>query len=162
VRRLPEHPRLWLKHPASHLGRRGTVLLILGVIWFFIGISTLIDPYASGGPELGLFHQALPPWLRATLWMGTALVAVASAWRTAGKRDDLGYMALILMPTVRAASFTWAWIIHLIPGVPNGDPNGWLGAIVWGTVTVLVFTISGWPETPSFILPLEGEPDAVE
>jgi len=161
--RLPEHPRLWIKHPPLSIGRRGAVLLILGVIWVFIGISTLVDPYASGGPELGLFHQALPPWLRATAWMVTALVAIASAWRVAGKRDDLGYMALILMPMVRTASFTWAWLIHLIPGGANGAPNGWLGAIVWGTVTVLVFTISGWPETPSFILPIEGEePDAVE
>lgn len=161
--RLVEHPRLWIKHPAARLGRRGGVLLILGGIWFFVGVSTITDPYAAGGPQLGLFHQALPSWLNATLWMGTSLSAMSAAWRPAGRRDDWGYMALILMPTVRAASYTWAWLLHLIPGGPDGAPNGWLGAIVWGTVVILIFTISGWPETPSFILPLEGEkPDAVE
>lgn len=136
------------------------MLLILGVIWVFFGISAIIDPHPSGRTDLSLFHEALPSCLRATLWMGTALVAVSSAWRTAGRRDDWGYMALILMPIVRAASYTWAWVIHLIHGGADGAPNGWLGAIVWGTVVILVFTISGWPETPSFILPIEGkEPD---
>lgn len=158
---LPEHPRLWMKHPPSHLGRRGTVLLILGVIWFFIGLSTITDPYAGVGRNQGLFHETLPSWLRATLWMGTALLALSSAWRAAGRRDDWGYMGLILMPIERAASYTWAWLIHLTGG--NGDPSGWLGAVVWATIAILVYTISGWPETPSFILPIEEEePDAVE
>jgi len=158
-----EHPRLWIKHRPSHLGRRGAVLLILGVIWLFIGISIIADPYAGGSRNQGLFHEALPPWLRAPLWIGTALLALSSAWRPAGRRDDWGYMALILMPTVRAMSYLWAWLIHLVPGPPNGAPTGWLGFIVWGTVVILVYTISGWPETPSFILPIEGqEPDAVE
>jgi len=146
-----EHPRLWIKRRPSRLGRRGAVLLILGVIWFFIGISTITDPYAGGSRNQGLFHEALPPWLRATLWIGTALLALSSAWRVAGRRDDWGYMALILMPTVRAMSYLWAWLIDLFDG--QGDPTGWLGAIVWGTVTILVYTISGWPETPKFVPP---------
>ncbi len=150
---LPEHPRLWFKRAPTHLGRRGGVLLILGVIWFFIGISTVTDPYAGGSHTLGLFHQMLPSWLRGTLWIGTALLALSSAWRVAGRRDDWGYMGLILMPTVWAMSYLWAWLIHLVPGPPDGDPAGWLGFIVWGTVTILVYTISGWPETPKFVPP---------
>jgi len=150
---LPEHPWLWMKHSPTHLGRRGGVLLILGVIWFFIGISTIADPYPNGVRNQGLFHEALPSWLRATLWIGTSAVALSSAWRVAGRRDDWGYMALILMPTVRAMSYLWAWLIHLIPGPPDGAPTGWLGFIVWGTVTILVYTISGWPETPKFVPP---------
>jgi len=148
--RLAEHPRLWLKCPSTNLGRRGAVLLILGVIWFFIGISTITDPYASGR-NLSLFHESLPSWLRATLWIGTALLALSSAWRAAGRRDDWGYMGLILMPTVRAMSFLWAWLVDLFDG--KGDATGWLGAIVWGTVTILVYTISGWPESPKFVPP---------
>jgi len=148
--RLSEHPRLWMKRPSTNLGRRGAVLLFLGVIWLFIGISTITDPYASGRNH-GLFHEALPPWLRATLWIGTALLALSSAWRVAGRRDDWGYMGLILMPTVRSMSFLWAWMIDLLGGI--GDPTGWLGAIVWGTVTILVYTISGWPESPKFVPP---------
>jgi len=158
---LPEHPRLWIKHPAPHLGRRGGVLLILGVIWVFIGISTIVDPSAGfGADHQGLFHEGLPSWLRATLWIGTALFALSSAWRVAGRRDDWGYMALILMPIVRTASYAWAWLIHLTGG--HGDPTGWLGALVWATLAILVFTISGWPETPSFILPIEGEETDVD
>jgi len=159
---LVEHLRLWMKHPAARLGRRGAVLLMLGVIWFFIGIGTITDPYGpDGNRNMGLFHEVLPSWLRAILWMGTALAALSAAWRPAGRRDDWGYMALILMPIIRTASYTWAWLTNMFGG--HGDPTGWLGAIVWGTVAVLVFTISGWPETPSFILPIEGqEPDAVE
>lgn len=160
-----EHPRLWVKRlPPPHLGRRGGVLLILGVIWMVIGISAVIDPYVGiggGDPQQGLFHEALPVWLRATLWIGTGLLAVSFAWRTAGRRDDWGYMALILMPIVRTASYGWAWLVHLTGG--HGDPSGWLGAIVWATFAILVYTISGWPETPGFILPIEGEePNAVE
>jgi len=159
--RFTEHPRLWVKRSPAHLGRRGGVLLILGVIWVFIGISTILDPYAGVGRNRGLFHEALPVWLRATLWIGTALLALSSAWRVAGRRDDWGYMALILMPTVRAMSYLWAWLIDLFGG--HGDPTGWLGALVWATLAILVYTISGWPETPSFILPIEGEePNAVE
>jgi len=156
-----EHPWLWIKRPSTKLGRRGAVLLILGVIWLFIGISIIADPYAGGSRNQGLFHEESPSWLRATLWITTALFALSAAWRPAGRRDDWGYMALILMPTVRAMSFLWAWLINLFGG--QGDPVGWLGFIVWGTVVILVYTISGWPETPSFILPIEGqEPDAVE
>jgi len=157
--RFVEHPQMWIKCRPAKLGRRGAVLLILGVIWLFIGISTIADPYASGGRNLGLFHEALPSWLRATLWIGTALLALSSAWRAAGRRDDWGYMALILMPIVRAMSYLWAWLLNLIPGPPVGDPTGWLGFIVWGTVAVLVFTISGWPESPKFVPP-EKEPVA--
>jgi len=148
---LPEYPQLWLKRAPTHLGRRGAVLLILGVIWFFIGISTITDPYAGGSHTLGLFHQALPSWLRGTLWIGTALLAMSSAWRVAGRRDDWGYMGLILMPIVWAMSYLWAWLSYLFVG--KGDPAGWLGFVVWGTVTILVYTISGWPETPKFVPP---------
>jgi len=146
-----EHPRLWIKRPSIKLGRRGGVLLILGVIWFFIGISTITDPHAVGGGNQGLFHEALPSWLRATLWIGTATAALSSAWRVAGRRDDWGFMALILMPTVRAMSYLWAWLINLVG--EHGDPTGWLGFVVWGTLTILVYTISGWPESPKFVPP---------
>jgi len=149
--RFIEHPRLWIKRSPTKLGRRGAVLIILGIIWAFIGISTITDPYAGAGRNQGLFHEALPVWLRATLWIGTALLALSSAWRVAGRRDDWGYMGLILMPTVRAMSYLWAWLIDLFGG--QGDPTGWLGFIVWGTVTILVYTISGWPETPKFVPP---------
>jgi len=146
-----EHPRLWIKRRPSRLGRRGAVLLILGVIWFFIGISTITDPRVGIGQSQGLFHEESPSWLRAALWIGTALFALSSAWRIAGRRDDWGYMALILMPLVRTMSYLWAWLINLFGG--QGDPMGWLGVIVWGTITILVFTISGWPETPKFVPP---------
>jgi len=146
-----EHPRLWLKRRPSHLGRRGAVLLILGVIWFFIGISIITDPRVGIGQNQGLLHEESPTWLRATLWIGTALFALSSAWRIAGRRDDWGYMALILMPLVRTMSYLWAWLINLFGG--QGDPAGWLGFVVWGTVTILVYTISGWPETPKFVPP---------
>ncbi|GAC1387131.1 MAG: hypothetical protein NVSMB4_14010 [Acidimicrobiales bacterium] len=132
----------------GRLGRRGTVLLIIGGMWLLIGASIPSDPTRSAYyPEL--IHLLIPDPIRVGLWVLTGLVAILSAWRKPGWSDALGFSALVVMPTVRCLSYAWGWIVgalDLTGGHPGIARDG-ISALVWAAAAVLIITISGWRET---------------
>lgn len=139
------------------LGRRGAVLLILGLLWILQGIGVYLAPYnANVGSEL-LVHEQLPVWLRVSVWCGTGVVAVAYALRRACA-DTPGFLALVFMPVERAASYGWGFLMYLVPGVPDGYPRGLVSATVWAGVAALVIIVAGWREpTPTIAQVLTAE-----
>ncbi len=130
----------------ARIGRRGASLLILAGLWASIGVSLLTTPEAAVPPNASLFHRLIPIWIRAALWIGTALIAAWYALRPRQRADSLGFAALIFMPLERTASFFVGWAISLITGGEAGYAPGLYGAIAWGSASALIIIIAGWPE----------------
>lgn len=126
------------------IGRRGAVLLILGLIWIILGLGVL----DSGGISDELLHERLSPTLRGAAWIVTGLVAIGYAFRPTGLGDQVGFAALYLMPAVRVASYTTAWVDSLIPVGGPGYESGWRFAAIHAAIVTAVAITAGWPEPP--------------
>ena len=127
--------------PAT-LGRRGSVLLALGIAWTARGITILHDP-GLNVPDHAIVHNLLPPAFRLTLWVSTGMVAVATAWHT--RIQGVGWAALILLPAERIGSHAWSLAMWAIPG-PAGTPYSAGYAVYWSALVVVILALSRWRE----------------
>ena len=127
------------------LGRRGLVLVLVGVCWVLLGISVILTPYSSQG---WVPHEEIPGWARGSVWIITGCVGIVTAWWPPGK-DRWGFAAIVLMPLERAASFAVAAVGWALPGIEHGAPRGWISALIWSAVVALIMLITGWQEPPS-------------
>lgn len=124
------------------LGRRGAVLLALGVAWVARGITILHDPGVHI-PDHAIIHNLLPPAFRMALWVTTGLVAVATAWHV--RTQWAGWAALILLPAERIGSHAWSAAMWAIPG-PTGTPYSAAYAAYWSALVVVILALSRWRE----------------
>jgi hypothetical protein len=131
-------PCRWI---ARVLGRRGAVLLIIGLMWIMVGVGLVLDPSPLLPKNYYVWHEQWPMWFRVMAWVTTGTIACIMAWVRAPGRDNIGFVALTVMPTQRAFAFGFAWLLSLFTDV--GYPAGWIGMIVWGAVTILIVIISG-------------------
>ena len=138
--------RWWPRRPA-HIGRRGAMLLLLGVLYVVIGSGVFSEPVIDEGRYL-LLHQYLPDWLRFGLWATTGLIAVAFAFRPLGRSDAPAWLALYLMPAERVISYIWAFADFYLPLGGPGYERGWVGAALYSIVLGVVVICAGWPEPP--------------
>lgn len=150
-RRWDDNPRLrdWLYHPPGMVGFRGLALLTLSLIWVMLGLAALTEELPT---DYVYLHQQIPQEVRACLWIGTALVAAVHAFDPPLKNDALGFMALVIMPTERAFSYLWGWVVFLAPGGQVGAERGWVGAIIFAALVNLILLCSRWREP----LPIHG------
>lgn len=114
-----------------HLGRRGAVLSILGVLWVLVGVNILATDYR---PSLAL---TAAPSYQSALWVGTGFVACAFAWRPQGQ-DAPGFLALYVMVGYRCISYAFEW--------GSGKSTAVIGLLVWLAVAALILIIAGWRE----------------
>lgn len=132
--------------PVMPPGKRGEVLLLLGVAWILIGIGALIIPPLPGD----LLFLRIPMPVRAALWWGTGLLALVYAWMPRNRDDSLGFLALYVMPLERAVSYLIAWIDFTIDGV-GGYRYGWLSALFYAVFIGVVMVCAGWREPPPLL-----------
>lgn len=114
-----------------HLGRRGAVLSILGVMWVLVGVNILAVDYR---PALALSGS---PIAQSALWIGTGFVACAFAWRPQGQ-DAAGFLALYVMVGYRCVSYAFEW--------GSGRGSAVIGLLVWLAIAALILIIAGWRE----------------
>lgn len=127
------------------LGRRGTALVILGIMWLLYGAATIAAPEPPRPAHPWLWHELLPVQLRAALWIVTGCCAFLAARWPAGS-DRWGYTALVIMPMVRASSFGASAVTYFVTGGELGYSLAVLSALVWTNVVALVMLLAGWPE----------------
>lgn len=139
----------WLHAPPERLGRRGSVLLILGIIWIIQGVGALIAPPIYDPSSSALLYLLIPGPVRFTMWASTGIAAIVYAWRKPPKADGIGYAALVVMPIERAFSFAWAWFVSIVGDPGEGLDRGWISAFAWWSIVVFIATIAGWPEAPA-------------
>jgi hypothetical protein len=138
MRRFKAH-RLW-RHPPAFLGRRGAVLLILGIAWVLQGARVAVRPYSP--PEH--LHEMLPGWLRVGMWVVAGGIAVYAAFRRHPGQDTPGFVALMVPLGIRAFSYVWGSFTWLF--TEQGSAVAALDATLWIVLVVLVVTIAGWAE----------------
>ncbi len=132
--------------PCTFLGRRGGVLLILGAAWILQGVSISALGDRVYSVDAALLHLAIPAPIRVGAWVGTGVLAVLGATVNRPRWERWGYMALVVMPLERAASFGWSWVVWLLPPTDNGYERGWVSALTWIVTVLLIIVISGWEE----------------
>ncbi len=136
------NPRTW---PVVPPGKRGEVLLLLGVAWILVGVGTFLIPPAPGDV---LLAQVLPSVaVRGGLWIVTGLVALVYAWTPRRRSDAVGFLALYVMPVARAVSNLVAWATWLTDGDAGGGYRyGWLSAAFYLVFAGIVGICAGWRE----------------
>lgn len=125
------------------LGRRGAVLLVLSLLWFWIGANIIFGE--SGARVDGLIHTYTPIWLRIAEWWVPAAIGVWGAWRV---RDTWAWAALMLGPIVRACSLLWGWFVWLMPGGDPGYARGAWGSVLYLFMVGVIAVCVGWPDYP--------------
>lgn len=124
----------------AHVGHRGIVLMLMGVIWIAMGVGILTSPL---GPR-GLVFEHAPQWSRAVFWMLPGAVSlVASMWR---RWDTTAWWMLIAPPFAWSLSYAWGWVTSTVD-------RAWLGAILYGALWLLVFECAAGLDR----LPVSGE-----
>lgn len=126
----------------SRVGRRGASLILMGIIWFVIGLGLLLG--VATGEERDLIHVKLPyPW-RGTLWIASAAIAFFCAFKRG--QDAWGFTALMIMPLVRSLSHLWGSIAYLASGGAEGFEYGFLYTALYGGLVGWVYVTGGWSE----------------
>ncbi|MYX16843.1 hypothetical protein GTY67_26200 [Streptomyces sp. SID8374] len=93
----------WLR---MQLGRRGQILLILGIGKVCWGTGFIVSPQQDpAGLRLLTDRCSLASW--AWLWIGAGVVCIASAFVRIG-RDWLGFLAALAPPSVWAVAYLFA------------------------------------------------------
>lgn len=140
-RQIPRwDPHRYLVHAEVSLGRRGSVLALLGGLWLLVGVSCVVVP-----PSGDYWLLSGDGWPRAIGWFVTGAVAIYYARKEQGK-DALGFLALYLMAAFRIAAYGLAFILWVTPGGNPGTPRGLVGATTWVAVVLLIVIVAGWRE----------------
>lgn len=130
------------------LSHRGRALLLLGCVWFLLGVAILSDAHnADGAYPLAL----IPTWAQGTLWITTGTVAfVAPLAGAAEPRTKWAFAALLVPASARCLSYLISWLGSLF-GAPlhGGD---WIGAVVWGLIVAFVIHEASTPVMPNSLL----------
>lgn len=130
----------------THLGFRGTWLVLLGLIWVTFGVGMLVGDPETVRPYV--LHHLLDYQIRAGFWIATGLIAVAVGLAGDRRNDWPGHVALWVMPTLRLLSFGVSWLIWLLTGLidePVGNPLGWYSLLIWGAIVAMLRVVAGWP-----------------
>ena len=126
------------------LGVRGLGLLLIAFAWSLIGLGVYQDQSATptGAPHL-LIHADI----RAGLWIGSGMLAAALS--TSRRWDWVALTIAVIMPTVRVASYGWAWITYLAPGGEPGYPGGWYNAAIHSVLVAFVVLVACIIDVPT-------------
>lgn len=115
----------WRRRMWAHVGNRGFVLGMLGVIWLVTSLGVVIDPVQRNG----LLHERIPLPISFALWFVPGFIAVLSV----GIRqlDEWAWTLLITPVVIRFFSFMAGWILGTFS-------QGWRGAVVYAALGLLV------------------------
>lgn len=160
------------RSPIKRIGRRGLVLIFVGLIWVLYGFAYLSYPIARFTRDeheqsianfvLTLFDSR---WV-GIIWLVCGIAAIIFglirsrinlvSW------DHYGFNAILLPPIIWTLLFLWSWIASMASHGAIGAQNAILGFLVWALSTGFILIIAGWPD-PSDLPPSQpveraGEP----
>lgn len=137
----PLDPRYHYRRATVRLGRRGTVLAVLGLVWVMQGVTVLVAPESPTYYLISHFTLA-----RALGWIVTGVVAILYAARPQGD-DAPGFLSLYVMAAYRIVAYGAGFILWALPGGTEGNPRGIIGAFSWGVILLSILVMAGWYET---------------
>lgn len=128
------------------LGRKGTILVILGAMWALQGWAIFTSAVLVPEDTQGLFHLALPVPVRVSLWAVCGVGAMVCAFWQPPRFQAAGYAALVLPAAERCLSYLIGWGISVF--TDGGYEDGWSAAAIWLAVVTILEVVAGWPEAP--------------
>lgn len=125
----------------QQLGRRGTLLILKGIIATLYGYGQLAEPIRDRrGLCLLLKLMPLDAWGWA--WITAGVTALVCAWLPP-RRDWPGFLA------VWAITAPWS-MAYLVAWWPLGEyPRGWVAALIFGAFGAVCLVAIGWDEPPA-------------
>lgn len=130
------------------IGTRGCVLLILGAIWTIIGAAFLANPierFSKPGPGgyLDFLDEGPGVYIFSGMWLlGGTVAIVVAILRPTTCEDDLGFNGVGLPPLLWGFGYWWSWIVHLLFDGQYGRGNGYIGGLLYSTLSLLVIFLS--------------------
>ena len=150
------------RSPVRRIGRRGLVLIFVGMIWILYGIAYLKYPLARFTVDdnvPGIANAVLTffssSWI-GYIWLLCGLAAVA--FGLARSRisliswDHYGFNAILIPPIIWTFLFLWSWVASLTSNGNIGAPLAVFGFVTWLLATGFILIIAGWPD-PSDLPP---------
>lgn len=123
------------------LGRRGTELLLFGLLELVYGWGIATDPRYGVVRGVGVLRSLAPMTWWGVLWMLCAAVALVLAIHPPKLRDSWGFAALYVPTAFWGAGNAVGWI--------DGDfPQAYTSAATWLTLTLILVLSERWPEPP--------------
>ena len=136
---------------------RARVWLIPSAVWWVLLGAGTIQGFA-GRPE-DAPHLHVPEVLRGWVWIGTgllALVILLSDHKGDERRTRLAAALLLVMPIVRAVSYSWAWWVyaigqdggHFARWYQEGSSSAWYSCVPWWVISWAILSQAvNWPRT---------------
>ena len=113
---------------------RHTALLVFALMHICMGFSVLGQP-TQFDSDLAIWHTAIPLEFRVSLWFVAGIVALSGVF--SNKLQTAGFVVATLMPTERALSYGWSWLMWAIPGAPQGSPWALWEGFWWALLAFL-------------------------
>jgi len=153
-------PRERIDRMHRQLGRRGAFLLAWGILFVLYGFGFWFAPLPEHPHNQLIVHEYIPHQVRAVVWVLSGLVADVSAFRRSPGRDTIGFVAILIMPMIRSASYGFsalAWIVTAsLPDLfvhTYGDPRGYVSAVFYLVFVASVIIVSGFHEDHGYAPP---------
>lgn len=125
-------------------GRRGAVLMLVGLTWLFIAAQTYTAELVEG-----LSISSIPAPLKAIGWVVTGVYAFIVGFRAKETSDTLAYLGLYVMPSIWTLLYLYSWWDSLIDG--GGYTRGIFSAALFALFMGLIMICAGWAEPPDHI-----------
>lgn len=125
------------------LGRRGTAVLLVGILWILIGTLVYVDKRPIN-PGDAILYESIPLIYRAALWYTTGLLAILTISKP--RWVGIGFGLLSIMPAERLLSFCNSLIQYVIPGPPLGTLRSFIGGGIWIVALLFLVLIAGWDD----------------
>jgi MFS family permease len=140
---------------AARLGRRGLVLIIVGIIWIFYGFGVFAqirERFSRPGPS-PLDWMDNPHW--GWMWIACGMVGIAIGLGRRAAPDVIGFSAIILPVLPWLTFFGYSFLVNYATGGVFGEPNNFSGFLVWSLVAVFIRVIAGWDDPDEPVKPRE-------
>lgn len=131
--------------PPKIVGRRGAVLAYLALVDLLFALS-LYRPPAEPAPGLRFLASVLPLEAWGTAWLVVGVVCAVGAF--VHRVDRFAFACAVAIKTLWGGVYLLGWAVGCIE-------RGWVSAVIWLGLAVLVMILAGWPEPRSTTLPGE-------
>jgi hypothetical protein len=149
---------------ARRLGRRGLVLILVGIAWIGVGLSVITDPrdrFSGPGESGGPLEWADSGYM-SVIWLVGGVIALTNGClhdrRVVSKHDSVGYNALFTAPFIWTILYIWSAVVYFASDKVHGSPFAIYGFFVYAVISLLIVVIAGWPDPQDPFGGLLGEP----
>lgn len=118
-------------------------MLSCAYVWLLLGVGQLQQIPVR---HPGVFHLTLPGELRGWIWLGPALLAVATCFSR--RLSWVGIMVLFMPAIFTMASYAEAWLAFKIPGGSPGYSNGWYQSAIYLGAMLIPVLAALFPSPP--------------